>query len=261
MFLWLKKQEAKAAGASSAVAAPPHSKRKISACCNAGVRREKCTACQRDVSKAARIDALPGSAPRARPSSYAAGAGSSGHSQSGGGGQAQYRGPCCGGTRVWGDGKGYDDGHGGRVWRCGNSSCRKLLPRGPAAAPAPSVPLNAEQARAVRLASAGHSFFLTGGAGTGKSFSLSHVVEALRARHGPRAVFITGSTGIAACHVGGTTLHSFAGIGLGKEPALELANRVTANQYASRRWLGERCPAIAADLSAPPRAAAPPCSA
>ena len=58
-----------------------------------------------------------------------------------------------------------------------------------------SAELNEEQSRAVALASEGESFFLTGGAGTGKSHTLGHVVSALRKRHGARGVFVTGSTG------------------------------------------------------------------
>jgi hypothetical protein len=49
-----------------------------------------------------------------------------------------------------------------------------------AAAPPPAGTLNEEQRRAVALASDGESFFLTGGAGTGKSFTLHHVVAALQ---------------------------------------------------------------------------------
>ena len=70
----------------------------------------------------------------------------------------------------------------------------------PAQAPAE---LNALQARALELAQQGHSVFLTGGAGTGKSYTLGHLVKALQRRCGERAVFVTASTGIAACHVGG----------------------------------------------------------
>lgn len=55
----------------------------------------------------------------------------------------------------------------------------------------------------------GRSVFFTGGAGTGKSFLLKQIV----ARLDPRTTFVTASTGIAACAVGGTTIHHFAGIG------------------------------------------------
>src|SRR6266478_1143474 len=43
--------------------------------------------------------------------------------------------------------------------------------------------------------------------------------------------------GIAACNIGGVTIHSFAGIGLGIEKAEELAKRVRINKKASSRWL------------------------
>ena len=119
----------------------------------------------------------------------------------------------------------------------------------------PPASLNAEQREAVALASQGDSFFLTGGAGTGKSHTLHHVVDALQRRHGKRAVFITGSTGIAACHVNGTTLHAFSGVGLGKEAADVLCARVASNRTASARW--QECRALVIDevsmLDVPPR--------
>eukprot|EP00960_Hanusia_phi_P078281 768801-Hanusia_phi.AAC.3 len=52
----------------------------------------------------------------------------------------------------------------------------------------------------------------TGSAGTGKSFVLRHVIQALKKRHGG-GVHITASTGAAAVLIGGTTIHAFAGIG------------------------------------------------
>lgn len=48
----------------------------------------------------------------------------------------------------------------------------------------------------------------SGSAGTGKSFLLRKIVSALP----PDSTFPTASTGVAACHIGGFTLHSFAGI-------------------------------------------------
>lgn len=60
--------------------------------------------------------------------------------------------------------------------------------------------------------------------GTGKSVLLREIIIALRKKYEtrPDAVAVTASTGIAACNVGGVTLHSFAGIGLGIEPADKL---------------------------------------
>lgn len=55
-----------------------------------------------------------------------------------------------------------------------------------------------------------------GSAGTGKSFLLNHIINGLRAKFGESfhtRVAITASTGIAATHIGGTTLHSMSGVG------------------------------------------------
>jgi hypothetical protein len=43
--------------------------------------------------------------------------------------------------------------------------------------------------------------------------------------------------GLAACNIGGVTVHSFAGIGLGVESAEHLADKVKKNRKAMTRWL------------------------
>ena len=48
---------------------------------------------------------------------------------------------------------------------------------------------------------------------------------------------VTASTGLAACNVGGVTLHSFGGIGLGKEAKPELVRKIKRNQKAKNRWM------------------------
>lgn len=57
----------------------------------------------------------------------------------------------------------------------------------------------------------GGSLFFTGGAGTGKTFLLKQIIQALP----KEGTFITASTGVAASHIGGTTLNAFAGVSMG----------------------------------------------
>lgn len=42
--------------------------------------------------------------------------------------------------------------------------------------------------------------------------------------------------GIAACNIGGVTVHSFAGIGLGIEPAEDLVVKIKKNKKSATRW-------------------------
>lgn len=83
------------------------------------------------------------------------------------------------------------------------------------------------------------SVFFTGSAGTGKSVLLREIISALRQKfiREPDRVAVTASTGLAACNVGGVTLHSFAGIGLGKEEVPELVKKIRRNQKAKHRWM------------------------
>ncbi|OJT10895.1 ATP-dependent DNA helicase PIF1 [Trametes pubescens] len=73
----------------------------------------------------------------------------------------------------------------------------------------------------------------------GKSVLLREIIKSLKKRFAkiPDAVAVTASTGIAACNIGGVTIHSFAGIGLGTENHEQLASKVRKNRKATTRWL------------------------
>lgn len=58
----------------------------------------------------------------------------------------------------------------------------------------------------------GHNVFLTGNAGTGKTYVLSKLLHHLRAKHIPHGV--TASTGIAATQLDGVTIDSWSGVGI-----------------------------------------------
>lgn len=73
------------------------------------------------------------------------------------------------------------------------------------------------------LLKSGKNVFLTGSAGTGKTYVLNQYISYLKSRKVP--VAITASTGIAATHMNGMTIHSWAGFGI--KNRLTRANLVT----------------------------------
>lgn len=91
--------------------------------------------------------------------------------------------------------------------------------------------LSEEQTEVLNAVLAGENVFFTGCAGTGKSFLLKHIIQQL-----PRATtYVTAPTGIAACHIGGVTLHNFAGIGLGNHSVDKLVANIRKGE-AGKRW-------------------------
>jgi len=109
----------------------------------------------------------------------------------------------------------------------GNTPKRKatgLTPKRRRALPAPTK-LTAEQQRVMATVKEGHNVFFTGSAGTGKSLLLRCIVGALP----PHSTAVTASTGVAACHLSGTTLHAFAGIGNGDAPLQQCIDRAKRN--------------------------------
>jgi ATP-dependent exoDNAse (exonuclease V) alpha subunit len=68
------------------------------------------------------------------------------------------------------------------------------------------------QDEALELLKLGENIFLTGAAGAGKTWLLNHYIKHLRT-HGV-GVAITASTGVAATHLNGRTIHSWSGIGV-----------------------------------------------
>jgi ATP-dependent DNA helicase PIF1 len=43
--------------------------------------------------------------------------------------------------------------------------------------------------------------------------------------------------GVAACNIGGTTIHSWANIGLGTDPIEKIVGKVRGNKTAYDRWM------------------------
>ena len=68
------------------------------------------------------------------------------------------------------------------------------------------------QAEALDILKMGKNVFLTGPAGSGKTFVLNEYVKYLKSN--AVSVAVTASTGIAATHLGGQTIHSWSGLGI-----------------------------------------------
>lgn len=68
------------------------------------------------------------------------------------------------------------------------------------------------QKEALKILKSGKNALITGQAGTGKTYLLADFIDYLKKKKRP--VGITASTGIAATHLGGVTIHSWCGMGI-----------------------------------------------
>lgn len=103
----------------------------------------------------------------------------------------------------------------------------------------PEVMLSAEQKAVLHLVLEGRqNIFFTGAAGTGKSVLLRCIIDHLKRKYArqPDTVAVTATTGIAACNIGGTTLHSFAGVGLGQDDVPHMVRKIKRNRRSMVRW-------------------------
>lgn len=71
--------------------------------------------------------------------------------------------------------------------------------------------LSPQQEEIFKKISEGKSVVITGNAGTGKSFLIKHIVEKLGKT---KTIGLTAMTGMASILIGGTTIHSFCGVGI-----------------------------------------------
>lgn len=69
-----------------------------------------------------------------------------------------------------------------------------------------------KQSEALEILKMGHNAFITGAAGSGKTHLLNEYIRYLR--ENGVVVGITASTGIAATHMGGMTIHAWSGLGI-----------------------------------------------
>jgi ATP-dependent exoDNAse (exonuclease V) alpha subunit len=89
------------------------------------------------------------------------------------------------------------------------------------------------QKRALEILKNGDNVFLTGCAGSGKTYVLNKYIDYLRKKK--VAVGITASTGIAATHLGGVTIHSFTGMGVINDLNSASLNRILKRDYLKKK--------------------------
>ena len=82
-----------------------------------------------------------------------------------------------------------------------------------------------DQKTALKILHSGENVFITGQAGSGKTFLLNKFIN--EARKKGKTVAVTATTGLAATHLNGTTIHSWSGMGV--------ANSISGNFYSKIR--------------------------
>ena len=98
------------------------------------------------------------------------------------------------------------------------------------------ISLTSSQQQAIVLISSGKNIFLTGEAGTGKSYLVNRLKELALSQNINLA--ITALTGTAAYLLGGNTIHSWAQIGLAKGGVTQIIEKINRSKKAVSRWQG-----------------------
>lgn len=97
------------------------------------------------------------------------------------------------------------------------------------------------QGLALEIMLAGESVFLTGAAGAGKTYVLNQFIKL--AKKSGKHVSVTATTGLAATHLGGNTIHAWSGIGI----ADSLPNKFLENLSKTRREVIENTDVLIID--------------
>lgn len=89
------------------------------------------------------------------------------------------------------------------------------------------------QKEALDILKTGRNVFLTGAAGSGKTFVLRQYINHLKELGA--IVGITASTGIAATHMGGITIHSWSGLGIREHLDKDEISQIAEKQYIQKK--------------------------
>jgi ATP-dependent DNA helicase PIF1 len=90
------------------------------------------------------------------------------------------------------------------------------------------------QKQALAVMMGGANVFLTGSPGAGKTYVLNQFVG--RAERAGKRVAVTASTGIAASHIGGMTIHSWSGLGIAEQLTPDDLRRLSGRDRLAKRY-------------------------
>ena len=90
------------------------------------------------------------------------------------------------------------------------------------------------QQDALDILKLGHNIYLTGQPGSGKTFLLNKYISYLK--ENSRGVAVTASTGIAATHMDGVTIHSWSGMGIKDKLTEQDIRKLLKRSYLRKRF-------------------------
>lgn len=103
--------------------------------------------------------------------------------------------------------------------------------------PDAQISLSQSQFRVLKTILLGKSVFYTGAAGTGKSYILKVFQDVMEYCKRTSSVYLTAPTGVAACNIGGQTIHAWAGIGQYLDHRDEnFINQIGRSNETKGRW-------------------------
>lgn len=97
-----------------------------------------------------------------------------------------------------------------------------------------SFALSEETKRVIELVKRGKNVEMIGQAGTGKTFTLKRLMRSMENANIPYVM--TASTGRAALNVGGQTIHSFSGAGIGDQEPETYIKKVCNSSWYRKAW-------------------------
>ena len=89
------------------------------------------------------------------------------------------------------------------------------------------IELNKDQEIAYNLICSGLNIFITGGGGVGKSALIDYYIKTNKSNKG--TIGVTSTTGTSAILINGTTIHSYLGLGTGKQDIETICNKIKGN--------------------------------